>query len=34
MIQSETSQLRKKKKEAEPHEGQPHGIDVGTLAEE
>lgn len=24
----------KKKKEAETHEGQPHGIDVGTLAEE
>ena len=24
----------KKKKEAELHEGQPHGIDVGTLAEE
>ena len=24
----------KKKKEAEPPEGQPHGIDVGTLAEE
>jgi hypothetical protein len=24
----------KKKKEAETTEGQPHGIDVGTLAEE
>jgi len=24
----------KKKKEAETSEGQPHGIDVGTLAEE
>jgi hypothetical protein len=25
---------RKKKKEAETHEGQPHGIDVGTLTKE
>ena len=24
----------KKKKEAETSEGQPHGIDIGTLAEE